>query len=43
MNVPLIGEGGRDKAIGLQAALYKNPGKLYNAPGKPGTAECGGI
>jgi len=41
MNVPLIGVGGCEDAIVLQAARCNNPGKLYKAPGKPCTAQCG--
>jgi len=41
MNVPLVVLGGLEDAIGLQSARCENQCKVYNGPGKPGTAECG--
>lgn len=41
MDVPLIGVCGREDAIVLQGARCDKPGKLYNAPREPWTAEFG--
>jgi len=41
MNVLLIGSGGREHSIAWKLAQSKKLGKLYIAPGNPGTAQCG--
>jgi len=41
MNVLLIGSGGREHALAWKLAQSKNLGKLFIAPGNPGTAQCG--
>lgn len=41
MNILLIGSGGREHALALKLSQSKNIGKLYIAPGNPGTAQCG--
>jgi phosphoribosylamine--glycine ligase len=41
MNVLLIGNGGREHAIAWKLAQSKKLGKLFIAPGNPGTAQCG--
>ena len=41
MNVLLVGSGGREHAIAWKLRQSKNIGKLYIAPGNPGTAQCG--
>ncbi|UCG56757.1 MAG: phosphoribosylamine--glycine ligase [Phycisphaerales bacterium] len=41
MDVLLVGSGGREHAIAWKLAQSRNLGKLYTAPGNPGTAQCG--
>ncbi len=41
MNVLLIGNGGREHAIAWKLSQSKKLGKLFIAPGNPGTAQCG--
>ena len=41
MDVLLVGSGGREHAIAWKLAQSKNLGKLYTAPGNPGTAQYG--
>ncbi|MHC4645660.1 MAG: phosphoribosylamine--glycine ligase [Planctomycetota bacterium] len=41
MNVLLIGSGGREHAMAWKLAQSSQLGKLYTAPGNPGTAQCG--
>lgn len=41
MNVLLIGSGGREHALAWKLAQSKRLGKLFIAPGNPGTAGCG--
>jgi len=41
MNVLLVGSGGREHAMAWKLAESKKLGKLYIAPGNPGTAKCG--
>ncbi len=41
MNVLLVGSGGREHSLAWKLAQSKRLGKLYIAPGNPGTAGCG--
>ncbi len=41
MDVLLVGSGGREHALAWKLAQSENLGKLYIAPGNPGTAQCG--
>ncbi len=41
MNVLLVGSGGREHAIAWRLGQSKKLGRLYIAPGNPGTAQCG--
>jgi len=41
MNVLLVGNGGREHAIAWKLAKSAKLGKLFIAPGNPGTAKCG--
>ena len=41
MDVLLIGNGGREHTLAWKLAQSKNMGKLYIAPGNPGTNQCG--
>ncbi len=41
MDVLLIGSGGREHALAWKLAQSKNMGKLYIAPGNPGTSQYG--
>ncbi len=41
MDVLLVGSGGREHALAWRLSQSKGVGKLYIAPGNPGTAACG--
>ncbi|GAB4480551.1 MAG: phosphoribosylamine--glycine ligase [Anaerolineales bacterium] len=40
-NILLVGAGGREHAMAWKLAQSRRLGKLYIAPGNPGTAQCG--
>src|SRR3954469_2111029 len=41
MNILLIGSGGREHALAWRLAQSPECGRLFVAPGNPGTAQCG--